>query len=454
MTQQLRDELARIAEHSPAVLIPNDAWSQGRRARARGRTIAMGAAVVLVAAVGGLATSVVGEPSLLRPATPVGEPAVPTRIEAVPDWLVQFPESPTSEVAWAPELDVVTDLAMGGAAAAFAVGEYGRLPVIVGAMDGRYLPLDLPGFADAATINHPSGQGSALALSPDGTRLAYAWWNPRAPLDAPMPAGVRLVDLTTGDITTIALEGGNGVDVDLLAWSPGGGWLAWYGQETGTWTPMSKGGRGDFVAGRIRLGSTTSEPVDVGRAEDTTIAISDGGQVAYWNGRSVTAAGRRIRVAGAGPGWWGPGRFAPGSDMVAVSDGSVGTLPLVDIATGREAYSPAPSDTPVGTEIRPHGWTPDGQVVVTSWTADDDSEATLALVDPTSDRWRSVGSVAPELLDSLTVATDLVSTDRPTIERPSPDWPWSIERRVGVGVVSGLVLLAGGFLLWRRRLAV
>jgi hypothetical protein len=64
-----------------------------------------------------------------------------------------------------------------------------------------------------------------------------------------------------------------------------------------------------------------------------------------------------------------------------------------------------------------------------------------------SERSRLVGTVDGSVVPTLTVALDLVTADRPTVERPAPDWPWSDERRavmVGLGVagVLGLVYAA------------
>ena len=54
----------------------------------------------------------------------------------------------------------------------------------------------------------------------------------------------------------------------------------------------------------------------------------------------------------------------------------------------------------------------------------------------------------------LTLATDLMDAEPPTVERPAPDWPWSAVRRAAVVVlaVAGVLLLAGAGWLVRRRL--
>ncbi len=200
MTQQLHDELTRIGDAAPSVAPTADLapalWRRGRRARTRDRLVAAGAVLALVAALGGITSAFVGGLGRLLPASPVdGRPGIPSYVDGVPEWLVQHPGNETNEVAWAPELDVPTDLAVGRAAAVLAVGiDGGTLPMVVTADGGRYVPLHPPGYSDASGLNSFLGESSAMALSQDGTRLAYAWWDPRAPLDAPMPAGVRVLD--------------------------------------------------------------------------------------------------------------------------------------------------------------------------------------------------------------------------------------------------------------------
>lgn len=446
MTDQLREELARLADQAPPVHVATDTWARGRRARRRDRwSLAAGAAALLVA--GGVASLLTSPPAALTPAAPVEAPGVPDRLHAVPEWIVQLRDTPTGEMSWAPEADVTSDLAVGTAAAAFAAGDFGRLPVVVTAADGRYLLLDLPGFSDAAVLNTGGDQTSALELSPDGRRLAYAWWDPTAPLDEPMPAGVRIVDLGTGEIDTVGLEGGNGVDVDMLSWSPGGRWLGWYGTATGSWTPLGRGG-GDPVAGRIRADRPVSQPVVVPRGIVASIAVDDAGTVAFVADQTVVAQGRRTRLPEARPVYWNAAAFAPGSQLLAVSEQSVGTLPLLDTATGARRFVPLPGDT-VGTEVAPLGWTPDGRVVTTRQVEGEDV-ARLALADVEGRRWSTVGEVDPALLSTLSLATDLMVEDRPTVERPDPDWPWSTATRLWLLALSVAALLVIAPLVVRR----
>jgi hypothetical protein len=458
MTQQLHDELARIGDAAPRVApspdLAPDLWRRGRRARTRDRLVAAGAVLALVVGLGGLTTAIMGGPAELRPASPSSsDPGVPSTIHDVPDWLVQHPGNDTNEVDWAPELDVSTDLAVGTAAAVLAVGvDGGNLPMVVTADDGRYVPLHPPGYSDASGLNNFLGESSALALTEDGTRLAYAWWDPRAPLDAPMPAGVRVLDLVTGEIDQVALTGGNGIDVDELAFSPDGRYVAWLGMQTRSWTPMSRGGS-TMVAGRIDLRDLSSRPVALPTNNNYPLAVSDGGVVALWNGRTVVLDDEgertRVRVATTSPSAWTAPKFSGDGTLLALSamDGDLPTLQLPSLRIGS-----AEVPTEGGELHSPLGWTRDGELVLGSVPADSRRLDALELVVDSGTSWGGVvGTLPASGVSSVEVATGLMTGADPTVERPAPDWPWSIERRATVGVLSGVGVVGVGMFLWTRR---
>ena len=458
MTQQLHDELARIGDAAPPVAptpdVTPDLWRRGRRARTRGRLVATGAVLALVVGLGGLTTAVMGGPAELLPASPTpGRPGVPSTVHDVPDWLVQHPGNDTNEVALAPELDVPADLAVGRAAAVLAVGvDGGTLPMVVTADDGRYVPLHPPGYSDASGLNNFLGESTALALTEDGTRLAYAWWDPRAPLDAPMPAGVRVLDLVTGEIDEVALTGGNGIDVDDLAFSPDGQYVAWLGLQTRSWTPMSRGGS-TMVAGRIDLRDLSSRSVALPTNNSYSLAVSNDGVVALWNGRTVVLDDEGeptgVRVARPGASAWTAPRFRDDGTLLAVSTTN-GSLPTLQLPSLRIGSADVPTED--GELHSPLGWTGDGDLVLGSAEPGSRRLATLELVDDSGTSWRGVvGTLPASGVSSVEVATGLMTGADPTLERPAPDWPWSIERRASVGALSGLVVVGFGLFVWSRR---
>jgi len=107
---------------------------------------------------------------------------------------------------------------------------------------------DLWAFDGTALTNLTyNGHITEAALSPDGTKIAYTAWSPIS-VDAfertggigggPLPADVLVLNLTTLEITTIAIQPADaslftdGVEDSALlrsalTWSPDGSQLAW-----------------------------------------------------------------------------------------------------------------------------------------------------------------------------------------------------------------------------------
>ncbi|QIK74654.1 hypothetical protein G7071_03630 [Nocardioides piscis] len=319
----LHDELQRIADDAPRPDIDHSLWDRGRSLRRRDRLMTSAVVLVMVLTIGGLVALVTGPQPSVGPAddtVPGG--AIPSRIEDFPARFVSGPEAEHGTVSWSADV-VERNLAVGRVAAAFSTGEIGSLPVAITADDGAYHPLSLPGWMGAGTINDSSGP-SGLAVSPDGGHLAYAWWDPAAPLDEPMPSGIRVVDLATGAVQTIALTGGNGVRVRTITWSPDSRWLAWSGDQLASWTPHSSGG-GITVAGRVEPWGNTQEnvPVSSSRRSVGTVAVANDGSLALGlqSGALLlgaeTRAPRRLPRADGTPGAFSPtarcSRSRPGS---------------------------------------------------------------------------------------------------------------------------------------------
>lgn len=459
MTEKLSAELHRIGDTVAPAYVPQDTWARGRRARRRDHLVSAAAVLVLIAIVGGLAGLVRTEGP--QPAAPVTDGAVPSTIHGMPGRLVTESSADTMEVAWDDRI-VETDLDIGRASVAFLGGYRGELPVVITADDGAYHPLSLPGWIGAGRINSSwFGEGLPLALAPDGRSLAYAWWDPTAPLDRPMPAGVRVLDLETGDLRTISLYGGNGVRVETIVWSPDSRWLAWRGRETKSWTPMSSGG-GRPVAGRIAPDARTSEALPQYNASYVALAVApdgrvnmtrQGGLTVLWNGEVLArshGAGRNVTSSAA---------FSPDGDRV-----SIGTFDprfaasFVDPATGRITDRRLPTDLgPDGVTVRPLGWVDDDTVAAIvlprdgNWVLNDVARIALftapSAAEPTFQlATRFADGVDPTM---VTVAVDLIDLDHSTTDFPEPDWPWSDERKWAVGLLTAAAVGVLGLMLVR-----
>jgi hypothetical protein len=290
-----------------------------------------------------------------------------------------------------------------------------------------------------ATLHDPT-----IALSPDGGRLAYSWaeLGPES-ADEPVPSGVRVVDLRSGEVETFPLPGAEGTVVESIAWSPDGRWVAWSGARMVSWTEMSMGGS-TAVAGRIELATGQRQELPIPRADQPSVGVDDHGVVAlgddarvrFWDGRQITRASvatvGALRI-GAGPhGTWA----APGMNGVTVLDGA--DVRDVHVAGNGVAF-------PVGSAGA-------GLVVVTDHN---DGTGTGYLVPTRAGRPREIIDVDTASPRSLTLAVDLITSDRPTVARPVPEWPWTTQHQVVVlgGAAAALLLLGAGVLVVRRRAA-
>lgn len=456
-SERLREELHRIAEGAPRVDIPSDLYARGRRATARARIIAAGAAVACVV----LLVAVVA-PALQADPTPVaGKPAA-----AMPDHLHAVPLHVE---------DRESDLTIGLGAAAF-VTEAG-VPVVVSAMTGEYHLLDLDGLLGASgdsnggltlTMDHPP-----VALSPDGRYLAWGWIEPGPSSETRLKgSGVRVADLETGAVREIDVIDSDSsqtyrVLVNQVSWSPDGRWLAWGGTRITEWTSSTFNSDG-HLAGTVRTnaGVTTMTGLPEPTIEDdqTVIAGDAPFLVAVANTGELTALSGNL--------WWQIGNR---TRLDLRSDQRVGSLwfegeqvfVLVTSATGGEvatvrALPDGPEQTTSAHAPRPRmlGALDDGSLLLhqESLDGDDGVAPTVELVtlDARTNRAeaRTIIDVDPGVL-RLSLATDLIDPDRPTVSRPAPDWPSSNEREAMtyVLVVFGLVLLGGLVAVgsWLRR---
>jgi hypothetical protein len=461
---RLRDDLQELARFAPVFAPRDGTWTRGRRARRRDAVLVVASVVIAIVCVGGSLLTIGPASRDPGPATPPGFDGIPSHVWSVPERLLRSTDNPPAdERTWDPRV-VEADLAVGRGAVAYSEGNLGQLPVVVTAKDGRYHPLDLPGFSPAGIVNSPTDETVPLALSPDGTRLAYGWWDPTASLDHPMPSGIRIVDLLTGSIRTITLTGGNGIRLESISWSPDGRWLAWSGGRTRSWTPMSTN-FGDPVAGRVSPAGTVDYlPGRLGNfvpaaiSDNGLLAVHDTDRTRVWNGGSVRTLGREGQADARYAGRWSPS----GSTLALTTFGPGAELEFLDASGTRSTSDLGTSPFGTGTDlVQPLGWLDDSAVVLLlspRLDGGDTAASRLAIATRAGGRneveLAEVGRIDPRVV-GLTVATDLMSRNEPTISRPEPSWPPSQERVTATVVLIALAVLAlaVAVLLRRRRTA-
>lgn len=467
--QQLRDELHRIADSAPSAYVPADLFARGRRARRRSLTIvaaSVAAAVALIA--GAVALTPTRDSAEVDPARSRADLAVPDTIYAAPSWLAETKDGRYTHID-----ELEQDLAIGIGAIAYvqpAADWNSGAAVVIDADDGDYHPLYLPDFIVLDPYwNNGAGdvEHQPLALSPDGQHLAWAWGEGRdAGTDGMTPGGVRVADLTTGEVVDWDLMttgcpaekcDDHGTYVFDLKWSEGGRQLLWTGSRMNQWDAQAyvPGAR---VAGVIHLASASMTPYQ-GRIDNqgdlSTWAVSDDGAVAF-NGD-------------------------PGPDLhLQDSDGEPSTLVRPELASigepilyrGNDLYISSedglvPIDgsgttyaTPTDAMWRPVGWVGDGpllklygsdhiyfgQVWEVGPTPDEDSAGGSSLISLGDDAGSTVA-------DTTSIAYGLIdagSVKHPTAHRNKPFFlpPWVN--------TAAFWLVAGGLaaaIMWRRRAA-
>lgn len=433
MTDRMHDLLDRLAEEAPPPRMDPGLFRRAQRARRRDRVVAgaVAAGVVVAVAAGsaGLGSMVLRGDG--APATTDRAPAMPTRIHAVPQHVD----------------DVETDLAVGITAAAFY--DHGPAAVLVSAVDGSYQRVDLP-TQDERRMSW--SRGGSMSLSPDGTRLAFAWHAPLPARSGPhVPSGVAVADLRTGEVRRFERPGDRGVMVANLSWSPDGRYLGYGVFVQRVWdrgmseSRVYRTERLDLETGRavrVPLGAAEGTPAV---ANDGRVAMAESGSAGWWDPRAepaVTDLAGRLRAHVSSAAWSPSGRhlalgsFSGARGRVVVLE--PGTDPLRTIESGDSGGN------------RVLGWVDETRLAVLH-TVEGEATGTLQVV-PADGVAEEPGVVVDLGWSSgHTFATDLLA--EPTREFPAPDWPPDWGAVAGYAVVTALAgaVLLVGLRLWRRR---
>ncbi len=425
------------------------AWRRKRRTAVAGVTAAC-AIVVLAVAVG------VGTGALRTAPQPADQddrgPGIPTSVYGVPG---------------DGGLRLEKDLAVGRASVA-VVNDTNAF--VITAADGVYHRLALPGF-DAelyatSAIEEGVGDLPVLAVSPDGTKLAYAWHGPvpehdpesglASPGEGWIESGARILDLTTGEIETYPSQS-DGTGVTTLTgrltwnftWSPDSRYVA-FGEVwttnaawAGTQAAPARGMILDTatkVTWSHRGPQTNPRPLPLFRDYDPTwlqrpslmvtpsglVAWAEGHQMTTWKGKDVKEeallAGER----------WSDGVVAPDARRVLLEPEGLGdSLLLVDLDSPGTDHllGMDGGDWPNGAKVDLLGWVGETHALamIRAGTGQGGWETNADLVLLALDLEEGladatvVGHVTgTEQASAATFATDLATTTAPTREFATP----------------------------------
>jgi hypothetical protein len=401
---QLKEELARIAEDAPAVHMSDDLFARGRRATMRVRVLAGAVAVACVAAVAAATVPIVTDdrPPLADTGT---EAAVPDHIYFPDDGELGLPLSELSDV--------------GPAVATY--GSYDDADqIVLVTPDSEYRLVELPGY------NGDPDEITPL-LSPDGTFIAY-------PAENRLSNYLALVDLRTGESEQISLAPDLGAIMRSAQWSPDGDWLAWAGQKVGSRTDNGRK-YGGGVAGVVHVAAAENRPLPRAAPID-------------WDGLGVCDDGAALRFL-----WPAFMLSEPGRDVEEVR-----TWQRLVSEHGPCAAPEVYAQLDAGGDDQLLGWIPTADQALAVFlradaTDDDPAFNSLRIIDHDG-KTTKVGSVAAGISD-LSVATGLMSADRPTVPAGESPWApsWWEEHRSDLFILA--VFVAAPCLLFlfvRRRL--
>ena len=457
--QKLRDELSRIADTTPSLRVPDGLYARGRRIHRRSVAIVAASVTAAVTLIIVGFTGIPDRQSDIEPAERNGDLAVPNMVETAPEWLTQL--DGLGSYAHADVMEDDLDLGVGAVAyVRSSSDENGSVPVVVDATEGAYHLLDLPGFVGKEARGRASH--SAVALSPDGTHLAWAWVDPDDSDSTARPSGVRIADLRTGDVRSwdLTAQHDAAIYVHNLEWSANSQWLLWQGWQMRDWrdarveTESSRAGaiglgEDGFLVTDPDVFEAEEQNRELGLSREAEWAISDDGTIARLiDSRVVTQA---------------PGAEPESRPLTAIASGDYTGLAF----RGTQLYV---IKQPFGTEVLPVdgsspglktdatgyprllGWTGENPVL---WQEVDDN-LTSFIRYGTYEGISSLVTMHRPIATGATIAYRLIEPGevRPTVIRPDPIWPEPSSGPnlplIGLTIAALFALVLAPFVVRRR----
>ena len=459
-------------------VVPPPIASLRETARRRNRRTRMATAAVAATAI--VAVSGFVGADALRDASPPadgpadhrGEPGIPSEVQ-----------DPVGDGG----LELEGDLAVGRASVAIAND---TAAFVITADDGVYHRLDLPGF-DPALYAAGGSEVSGLTLSPDGTKLIYGW---QGASESPEASGARMVDLLTGQVTTLARQSLYDEPARLLPWGfswspdsryvinrvkiadPGDPWASsphWQqglDTETGRRFGLSERTAGLELAADDDLAST-------GRVTSSRLETQGG-----FLGNELLLGGYRVDLPmvrtdpASDPATdyqvWITGQFdATGTQLLLEPDRIAGSLALVGGLADDGGHDPTTSvlrltDGPA--DVLVLGWVGRNHALAVLDDDFSDARADVVLLALDAEAGEADGTAVghvsyADVPGDLSFATDLASVTRPTRDFPTgpagaddpedDSSPGTAGLSPGalVGVGAGVLALAGALIVAVRR---
>jgi hypothetical protein len=143
--------------------------------------------------------------------------------------------------------------------------------------------------------------------------------------------------------------------------------------------------------------------------------------------------------------------ISPQGSLVAMSEFRTGNEQSVEPQVIWFLNADSGQDSGFGREVdargavRILGWTREGEVAVLASDPDSSATAELILLDIETAKSRVVGTIDTGDFEGVQIATALMTSDQPTVDRDEPSWvdhdfPWW--RALGISLILGLFLLA------------